>query len=243
MKNKGIIFITLLIFMSLSCIGCVDITSIIDSYAEHERNKPIEFVEEKYGIELEPVSYESGGFVSDADIIECHTEGLNPEHESVKIRISSKNGKTIYQDNYFNYIGRDMLEAHVLPYVEEGFDSPKIYLQNMDVYHPNDINYGSTVQDLFDSTPHYRISVLVFVKEDGSTQEEYEERMLAVEDAIKESGDAIQLKLLVVKEELYDAVDRYTISEFWESIHHSNKPDNENLFFIYSHIIRDGERQ
>ncbi len=213
----------------------MDMKSIFKSNQE----KAIAFVEDKYGIEVEPVSYESGGFVSNADIIHCHTEGLDPDNETLLIRIDEENGKTVYKDNYFNYLGRDMLEEHVSAYVTEEFKDIKIYLQNTYFYHSNDINRDSTVADVFSSSPSYWIDVLVFVKADGSTPEEYEERMLAIEKAIKESGDSIKVKLLVINEDLYTDIERYTIKEFWDRVDHRNKADGENIFYIYCEIITD----
>ena len=223
--------------MTLPCItGCN--LSIFKSKGD----KAVEFVEEKYGIQIDPQAYESGGFVTDSDTVWCYAEGMDRENEDLLILITKENGETVYHDNYFNYIATPMIEEYASAFFSEQFDDFKLYNMDNRSYFANELNYGSTMEDLYTYEPRYLMDVRVFVKEDGSTYEEYERRMLAVEDSIKKCGRDMAIMLIVVKEEIYEQIERYGEDVFWDSIGPGIEPDNEHYFYYYEELIADGER-
>ena len=74
---------------------------------------------------------------------------MDRENEDLLILITKENGETVYYDNYFSYIATPMIEEYASSFFSEQFDDFKLY--NMDdlSYFPNELNYGSTMEDIY----------------------------------------------------------------------------------------------
>ncbi|MGN0292248.1 MAG: hypothetical protein ACI4C5_09950 [Lachnospiraceae bacterium] len=205
-------------------------------------DRAIEFVEEKYGIEFEPETYEKADYLSSTDRVHCYAEGMNREEEHVEVTITRENGKTVYGDNYFGFWIRPQIEEYIGKIIEEEFSEFKVYKEDDYENFPNDLTCDSTLEDLFAHDGSYIMSIKVYIKADGSmSEEEYAERMERIKDRLLESNQSYIIYIFAVGEEMYDSISRYEQDEFWHFYVTNQEPDGKNYYYLYNSMIVDGE--
>ena len=203
----------------------------------------IKSVSEKYGREFTPCFYENSDYLSKMRKICCTTEGLDPEHEQVEIYLMPNDeGKMRIADNYFSYFIRPAAEEYIGGMVSGEFPEYKVYRLNDAGAMPDELNGESTLEDLYRVKSDYWMSVKVYVRADPSlTEEDSREKMGRIEQQLLDSGRRFTIYLFAVSDEVYDSIGRYEQDDFWCFYAEHRVPDGEKYFYVYHHMILNGE--
>lgn len=210
---------------------------------ENTAEAAIAAVSEKYGREFTPFFYENSDYLSKTRKILCHAEGMDPEHEQVEIFLTpTEDGQLRITDNYFSYFIRPAAEEYIGGMVGSEFPEYKVYRQGDDGAMPDELTGESTLEDLYRTRSDYWMSVKIYVRADPTlTEEDYREKMGRIERKLLESGRRFTIYLFAVSDEVYDSISRYEQDEFWSFFVRNPVPDGEKYFYLYNHIILDGE--
>lgn len=176
----------------------------------------VNFLEEKYNRDFSFSSYEGGDYLSTIDYVHCTTEGIDPEHDRITVTVREEDGKTIFKDNYFSYLIRPQLETYVGDMIKGEFENVKVYIGGEN-YLSNELTDTSTIDELYQLEPGYRITVKAYVKGNPEiSQIEYAEKMKSVEQSLLVSGHSYTMYIFVVSPGVYDSIERYKQTEFWD---------------------------
>ena len=234
-KKKAIVVLVIaLLFLE---VGCMDTNENYKSQGDDA----IKYISEKYDRDFYPLSYDLADYLSDDDMVECYTDGMDPENEHVTIVISKEYGSISYHDNYFGFLIRDDMENYIGEFVEKEFTDYKTYVNiNSDSF-PDGLNVWSDLYDLYDTFNDYWMTATVFVKGNANiSEEEYSERTNRIIQSLKESYHRYTFNLFVLDETYYNGMDRYSQDAFWDDY---LKPGDKTAICVFESrsTIIDGE--
>lgn len=202
----------------------------------------VNFLEEKYNREFNLSSYEGGDYLSTIDYVNCTTEGIDPEHDRITVTVREEDGKTIFKDNFFSYLIRPQLETYVADMIKGEFENVKVFIDGEN-YLSNELTDTSTIDELYQLEPGYRITVKAYVKGTPEiSQIEYAEKMKSVEQSLLDSGHSYTMYIFVVSPGVYDSIERYKQTEFWDFYITNREPDGEQYYYLYHEWITRGEK-
>ena len=231
-KFFGIILLTLLIIIG-EC-GC-SISKVIDGLRNNNKESSADIVgdmrmhlSEKYGY----IDYDIEGFIAAGwdhpyDRLNLSTKVDGIEEPFSVERHKSDDGYT-FEDNYFAFVVRDEFEDKVSEYAEKYFTNFKVNAGLESNNYPNSLTKDSTFEDLMKVKSELRdITILVFVKENFNSNDEFNTAAKAFVAEWKGVGLKSTMRVIYLSEEIYDATDRSNygdvlvdnkITEYMESV-------------------------
>lgn len=239
-KISKVILSILLVLFTIMEGGCMKTREEYKSLSQ----SAIDFLEEKYNREFSLCSYEEGDYLSEIDYVHCMTEGMDPEHEGITVTVRQKDGDTIFEDNYFSYLIRPELEAYITDMIQEEFPETKVYVENHGGFLSNELTGESTFDDFYQVESGYRAVVKAYIKGNPEiTEIEYEEKMKTVENRLLASGHSYTIYIFVVNPDVYNKMERYEQTDFWDFFITNRMPDGEQYYYLYHERITGGEKQ
>lgn len=227
-KSLAVIFLSLALLLS----GCG-----MDATVE----KAMQYMEKKYGQEFSPISYDYAAILSTTDTVECYTEDMDPDHERVFVDLEVADGEIAYHDSYFGYLVREEMEDQIHDVIQKEFQECKVYRDNVNSVLPDDLTPESDMEDFYKADPSYRMCVKVYVKNEASmTQSEFDDRMHGIEQELLALGKRYTLCLVVLPEDVYKDVDRYSQDEILMELNAVNR-DSDVIIYSYEATISNGE--
>jgi uncharacterized Zn-finger protein len=176
--------------------------------------KAMQHMEEKYGKEFSPISYDHAAILSTTDTVECYTEDMDPDHERVFVDLEVVSGEIVYHDSYFGYLVREEMENQIHDVIRKEFKECKVYRDNINSVLPDDLTPENDMEDFYKADPSYRMCVKVYVKDEASmTQADFDDRMHGIEKELLALGKRYTLCLVVLPEDVYNDVNRYSQDE------------------------------
>jgi len=238
MKKKIVLIVSLILCFVLASCGCLRVNK-----EQKAGNKAIAYIEGKYGKTFTPLSYDFADYLSNEDMVECYTEGMDPDKEHVTIFIDNENGKVKYRDNYFGFLIRDEMEAYVNNIVTKEFPECKSFVAiNIDSF-PDELDYDNHLEDLYRVQKDYWMTVTVFIKADENiATEDYQEKTSHIVSELQDSKHRYTFAIYAVNQDYYDGLERYKQEDFWNQ-YFSNENRKEDIYIFEQHkTIIDGEQ-
>ncbi|MDD4590773.1 MAG: hypothetical protein PHG06_10155 [Parabacteroides sp.] len=128
----------------------------------------LEYLEDKYGEEFEPLSYAGESWAYSYDKLSAHPKGKEDQIFNIQ-GCKNKEGKYVCHDNYFYYIIRDEYEQAMSDIVGKYFTEFKLYMLRGDEMYDDRLNYGVKVEDIYDISSRFASQILIFVKQNTDT--------------------------------------------------------------------------
>ena len=191
------------------------------------------YLENKYGNEFIPISYDISDYQSDKDEVECYVEGMNPEEEHVTVFIDRENENTMFHDNYFGFLVQKGIEDHIAEIVEMEFSDCKVFETVENRPYPDGLTQENTLSDLYREEPGHEIWSSVYIKGDSEYDKRlYGQRIDLIAKRLKEDGYIYMIQIFVVNETLFHSIERFHQEPLMD---HYTDPDNvdEQLIYIY----------
>ena len=123
----------------------------------------LEYLEDKYGEEFEPLSYAGESWAYSYDKLSAHPKGKEDQIFNIQ-GCKNKEGKYVCHDNYFYYIIRDEYEQAMSNIVKIYFTDFKLYMQRGDFMYGDNLNYGTKVEDIYSNDERFCADINMFVK-------------------------------------------------------------------------------
>ena len=236
MKQKISLMMVILLLCSALCLcsGCAG----RQGQPSSQGRDAIKYISEKYQQEFTPLSYDLSDYMSDRDVVECYTEGMDPENEHVSIYITKKDGKTVYHDNYADFLLRDTIEQHVTNVAKNEFRECKTFKSTGAAPLPDKLNKNSTLDDMYRQNPDYEIWCVVLIREEPDlSYDDYAKKIDAIEKQLSSEGHIYIIQIYAVSDELYESTQRYQRDLFDSYCVKNDSADGSNLFYIYNATI------
>jgi hypothetical protein len=139
---------------------------------------------------------------------------MDPDHERVFVDLEVANGEIVYHDSYFGYLVREEMENQIHDVIRKEFKECKVYRDNINSVLPDDLTPENDMEDFYKADPSYRMCVKVYVKDEASmTQADFDDRMHGIEKELLALGKRYTLCLVVLPEDVYNDVNRYSQDE------------------------------
>lgn len=177
----------------------------------HEKitEQAIEYMNEKYGIDFVPLSYNISDYLSEIDTVECYTEGMDPKRECVTVYIVPNEDGYSYRDNYYYYRLREDMEKYMETYIDSVFSDNKVFVSNVAAGETASLSANCTIDDVFMKNPAICLTASVFISHTEDMEKEvFDNRIKTLAEKLLETNKNYVIVIMDVPSEQYDKLNR-----------------------------------
>ncbi len=150
------------------------VQAMIDKSVGDSKDVFLAHMEEKYGTQFHPISYNSSGVMTN-EKFRCYAEGTDRERDCVCVYRREENGETVFYDNYFGILIRDEYERRIQQICTEAAGESKAYVYQYTVaFFDNEFNVGNTIDDVIAKGESVSASKYFFFEVEPGTEADFQ---------------------------------------------------------------------
>ena len=189
-KMKALLCLMLVFILTIGVCGCMD----KKNNPEKIKDEIVSHLHQKYGKDFIPVNLVMKGVTADYDQLSLYPADGNKDTDSFYAYRHIDNGKASYKDNYFEILVRDEYEQTVAAYASGNFNKTKVfskfnaqYSPDSEVYWPNELVIGSTLDDAKKRNTNLNSQTMLFVN-GAKNKDDFISTAKAIEGLLKDKG-------------------------------------------------------
>lgn len=189
------------LIISLGVSGCMK-----KSDPEAIKDQMITYLQEKYGEEFVPISFESSGFAYSYDTLWVYPkDGTKADRFEVR-GSKAKDNTYVMSDGYYGIYIKPQYEAVLSGFVGEIYKDYKLFTDFGEGVWSEQLNKDTKIEEIYEIDRLVSSSNVIFVKEDSAKNIDDEEAIRQIAENMKAKKMVGNIQLYVVYNDKFDSI-------------------------------------
>lgn len=180
-----------------------------------EENKPnpevvkdtmLKYLEEKYGEEFTPISFESSGFAYSHDTLWAYPKSGDKVDRFEVWGSRMEDGSYEMSDGYFGIYIKPKYEEVLLGFVSEIYNNFKMFTSFKEGIWSDELNKDTKIEDIYLKDQLFGSNTVIFVKEDSAEGIDDEEGLRKIAEKMKDHKMVGNVRIYFVFNEKFDSI-------------------------------------
>lgn len=170
------------------------------------KNQMISYLQEKYGEEFIPISFESSGFAYSYDTLWVYPkDGTKADRFEVR-GSKAKDNTYVISDGYYGIYIKPQYEAVLSGFVSEIYQDFKLFTDFGEGVWSEQLNKNTKIEEIYEIDRLVSSSNVIFVKEDSAKNIDDEEAIRKIAENMKAKKMVGNIQLYVVYNDKFDSI-------------------------------------